>query len=80
MYKISTKIDIELTLTIKSEITPCSLITLHKNMKLHIFVITQYFTNGMVSLQFGAVQIKYNIRGINQHKSDSKVEDSSSII
>ena len=39
------------------------------------FVITQCFTNGMVNLQCGAIQIKYNIRRINSYK----VEDYNSI-
>ena len=43
------------------------------------FVITQFFTNGMVNLQDGATQIKYNIRWIKPYKSDTKVEDYNSI-
>ena len=39
------------------------------------FVITQCFTNGMVLLQYGTIQITYNIRRINPYKSDTKVED-----
>ena len=37
------------------------------------FVITQCFNNGTVNLQYGVVQIKYNIRGIKPYKSDTKV-------
>ena len=39
------------------------------------FVITQCWTNGKVSLQCGAMQIRYNIRRIKPYKSDTKVED-----
>ena len=42
------------------------------------FVITQYFTNGIVKLQCGETQIIYNIRRINPYKPDTKVDDSSS--
>ena len=42
------------------------------------FMITQFFTNGTVNLQCGAIKIKYNISHINPYKSDTKVEDSSS--
>ena len=38
-------------------------------------VITQCFTNGTVTLQYGPTKIRYNIRQI---KSDTKVEDYSS--
>ena len=37
------------------------------------FVLTQCFTNGTVSLQCGAIQMKYNIRRINPYKLDTKV-------
>ena len=43
------------------------------------FVITQCFTNGMVKLQYGATQIKHNIRLIDPFKLDTKVEYSNSI-
>ena len=43
------------------------------------FVITQCFTNGSVSLQYGATKITYNIRHINPYKPDTKVEYSNSI-
>ena len=39
------------------------------------FLIAQCFTNGMVMLQCGAIQITYNIRHINPYKSDTKDED-----
>ena len=39
------------------------------------FLITQYFTNFTVMLQYGVTQIKYNIRKIKPYKSDNKVED-----
>ena len=42
------------------------------------FLITQCFTNGTVSLKFGTIEIKYNIRHIKPYNSDTKVEDSSS--
>ena len=38
-------------------------------------MITQCFTNGTVNLQYGVIQIKYNIRRIKPNKSDTKVED-----
>ena len=44
-----------------------------------LFMITQCFTNGTVNLQYGATQIKYNIRRIKPYKSDTKVEDFNSI-
>ena len=40
------------------------------------FVITQCITNGTLSLQCGAIKIKYNIRHIKPYKSDTKVGDS----
>ena len=43
------------------------------------FVITQCFTNGTVNLQYGVIQIKYNIRRINPYRLDTKVEDYNSI-
>ena len=43
------------------------------------FLITQYFTNGTVNLQCGAIQIKYNICCIRPYKLDTKVEDFNSI-
>ena len=42
------------------------------------FVITQWFTNGMVILQYGPTKIRYNIRQIKPYKSDTKVKDSNS--
>ena len=36
-----------------------------------LFVITQCFTNGTVNLQYGATQIKYNIRRIKPCKYDT---------
>ena len=39
------------------------------------FVITQYWTNGMVTLQYGATKNRYNIRCINPHKYYANVED-----
>ena len=73
---------IELTMTIKSEIKSCSLTTLHSNIKFHFkgpFVITQCYTNVMVNLKCGAIQIKHNIRCIQSYKLDTKVEDFNSI-
>ena len=43
------------------------------------FVITQFLSNGMVNLQCGAIQIKYNVRLINPYQLDTKVEDINSI-
>ena len=39
------------------------------------FLITQCFTNGTVLLQYGAIQITYNIRRIKPYKYDTKVGD-----
>ena len=44
------------------------------------FVITQCFNNFTVMLQFGAIQITYNIRRIKPYKSDTKVGDYNSKI
>ena len=41
-------------------------------------MITQFFTNGTVNLNFGPTKIRYNIRRIKPYKSDTKVEDISS--
>ena len=38
------------------------------------FVITHFWTNGMVTLQCGATKIGYNIRPIKPHTSDKKVD------
>ena len=43
------------------------------------FLITQCLTNGMVNLQCGAIQIKYNILCIRPFKFDTKVEEYNSI-
>ena len=43
------------------------------------FVLTHCFTNGMVNLQCGAIKIRYNILCIKPYKSDTKVEDYTSI-
>ena len=43
------------------------------------FVITQCFINGAVDLKYGVIQITYNICRIKPYKSDTKVEDYSSI-
>ena len=39
------------------------------------FVITGCFTNGKVSLKYGAMNIRYNIHGIKPYTSDTNVED-----
>ena len=39
------------------------------------FLITRYFTNGTVNIQYGPTKIRYNIRWINTYKYDTKVED-----
>ena len=41
-------------------------------------MITQCFTNGMVTLQCGAIQINYNICHIKPYIYDTNVEYSSS--
>ena len=38
------------------------------------FLITQCFTNGMLMLQYGATDIRYNIRRIKPYNPDTKVE------
>ena len=38
------------------------------------FLITKCFTNGTVMLQYGTVQMTYNIRCIKPYKSDTKFE------
>ena len=38
------------------------------------FMITHFFTNGMVNLQCDLTKIRYNIRQIKPYKSDTKVE------
>ena len=60
-----------------------SMITKHTSYKYEtpymvLFVITQWFTNGMVNLQYGATQVTYNILRIKLYKYDTKVEYSSS--
>ena len=39
------------------------------------FLITRFWTNGPVNIQFGLTKIKYNIRHIRTYKSDGKVEN-----
>ena len=39
------------------------------------FVITQCWTNGTVTLQYGVIQIKHNIRFIKPYTFDTNVED-----
>ena len=43
------------------------------------FVITQCYTNVMVNLKCGAIQINHNICCIQPYKLDTKVEDFNSI-
>ena len=43
------------------------------------FVITQCITNGAVMLQYGATEIRYNIRCTKPYKLDTKDEDFNSI-
>ena len=38
-------------------------------------LITQFCTNGMVTLQCGEIKIRYNIRRINTYTSAANVED-----
>ena len=42
------------------------------------FVITQYFTNITVNLQYGPTKIRYNICRTKPYKLDNKVEYSDS--
>ena len=35
----------------------------------------QYWTNGLVALQYGPTKIRHNIRCIRPYTSDTKVED-----
>ena len=44
------------------------------------FLISQYFTNGTLMLQYGTIQITYNIRCIKPYKFDNKVEYSNTKI
>ena len=39
------------------------------------FVITQYWTNGTVTLQYGTTKISHNICHIKLYTSDTKIED-----
>ena len=39
------------------------------------FVIKQCWTNGTVTVQCGAIKIRYNICRINPYTSDTNVED-----
>ena len=39
------------------------------------FMITQCFINGTVNLQYGATEIRHNIRRIKPYKLDTKFED-----
>ena len=39
------------------------------------FVITQFWTNGMVTLQCGPTTIRHNIRLIKPYTSDTNVEE-----
>ena len=39
------------------------------------FVITQYWNNGTVTIQRGAIKNRYYIRHIKPHTSDTNVED-----
>ena len=40
-----------------------------------IFEIEKCWSNGMVTLQYGATNIRYNIRRINPYTSDTNFED-----
>ena len=39
------------------------------------FVTTQCWTNGMVTLQYGAIKVRHNVRHIKPYKYDKNVED-----
>ena len=39
------------------------------------FCITSCFTNGTVSIKYGLIQIRHNIRHIKPYKTDAKIED-----
>ena len=39
------------------------------------FVITQFWNNGTVTLQYGPTKIRYNVRWIKPYTSDTNVED-----
>ena len=43
------------------------------------FVIIHCFINGTVMLQYGAKEIRHNIRRIKSYKLDAKIEDFDSI-
>ena len=38
------------------------------------FVITQFLTNGTVTLQYGTIQIRHNIHWIKPYKPDTNVK------
>ena len=62
----------------KSEIKSCSSTTLHTRYETPYkgpFLIKQFFANGTVLLQCGAIKSTCNIRYIKPYKSDNKVED-----
>ena len=76
------RINIELPMSIKSEIISFSLITLHKNTKTQYmgpFLIMQCFTNGTGMMKYIAPEIRYNICRIMPYKFDIKVEYFNSI-
>ena len=50
--------------------------TLHKGP----FVITRFWTNGTVTMQYRPIKIRHNIRRIKPYKSDTNVEDITSKI
>ena len=39
------------------------------------FVITQYYSNGTLNLQYGPTKTRYNICCIKRYKSDTNIED-----
>ena len=51
--------------------------SVHKYETLYLgtFGITQFWTNGMVTVHMGAIKIRYNICQIKLYKSDKNVDD-----
>ena len=47
----------------------------YETMQNSPFAITQCWTNGMVTLQYGAIKIEYNIRRIQPYTYDTNIED-----
>ena len=40
-----------------------------------LFLIKRCFTNGMINVQYGPTEFRYNVRQISPYTSDTNVED-----